>query len=887
MVNLRIDELLRRSTVRIVSKGGYGSGFLVAPDLVVTCAHVLFDRNRQSIGELIQWDQDDWDHDPIPINYDRVAKAPDDDVAIFRIVPVGLQPIRLSSDLELDDPLYSFGYTDEFPDGDSLTARYEGPSHGKRSLMKLKSGQVRPGMSGAPILNFRTGFVCGMVVQTRDRRSDLGGRGISTSMMLTAFPGIVASRAPSVPSHPALRDIEVDLRAQINVRLALMRDELLARAVSGSQRLRVADVFREPGLLVPFRSRFSSKSVDGSADLLETIPNIPCNESSSKDLTTARRWLVLAPPGAGKSTFARAAAIRLTGKAIANPMAPIPVLLDLRDYREDATHPDFGTRGWLLERLGELTRPGSVAWKGISEDIPGLVLEPFIILDSLDEFMAGQPLPEAHRILNCFLLRCAQVVCCRTQHYERYLAMSSFADMHEVVQLAPFDDDALNSYPEAYYKLCFPEQHEELVERFKGRLRASGELTAICRLPLRLNMALDLLSPQYDGIPLVADLLGLYQAYVRLLLSAESDKADSSLAADEKVSLLEALAWYFYDEGSRGESAAPPFTDSEFRNFLASRYEDANHAELKRIAEDFRTRSLLNVDAKAYAFLEPGTLNFAHKSFQEYLVASYVFHAMTEDAERTSMVFRNYMSPEVSEFLKEYIARVNVSKRLLAKFATIATEALRMNAGDNTDLPTIENARRRLARGQLGYYLGHLRDESVVEFLREQLMQEADPWLRRNIVIGLSFGGEERYLHAYIAKLHEERTGPGPYVENDVNVGFHLSFFGDQPFDPIQPDRDQRLPHCSRTVARLVYQLGTETDFGSWRLNLFTLVDLWEHRQISRESCRQALVEQVPRLRAILASLENDDRAAWWPERQALGEILAKLETDGTEKGAI
>jgi len=49
-------------------------------------------------------------------------------------------------------------------------------------------GQVRPGMSGSPLLNQRTGKVCGIVKFTRDRSFDLGGGAIPTHVILEQFP---------------------------------------------------------------------------------------------------------------------------------------------------------------------------------------------------------------------------------------------------------------------------------------------------------------------------------------------------------------------------------------------------------------------------------------------------------------------------------------------------------------------------------------------------------------------------------------------------------------------------------------------------------------------------------------------------------------------------
>ncbi len=48
-------------------------------------------------------------------------------------------------------------------------------------------GQVRPGMSGSPLLNQRTGRVCAIVKFTRDRSSDSGGGAIPTRVILEQF----------------------------------------------------------------------------------------------------------------------------------------------------------------------------------------------------------------------------------------------------------------------------------------------------------------------------------------------------------------------------------------------------------------------------------------------------------------------------------------------------------------------------------------------------------------------------------------------------------------------------------------------------------------------------------------------------------------------------
>jgi hypothetical protein len=87
-----------------------------------------------------------------------------------------------------DDPLYSFGHPyDGDPLGEPGTFSCVGIT-GSEIQILFNSGQVQPGMSGAPLLNRRTKEVCGIINFTRDRSSDLGGGAIPTYIILEQFP---------------------------------------------------------------------------------------------------------------------------------------------------------------------------------------------------------------------------------------------------------------------------------------------------------------------------------------------------------------------------------------------------------------------------------------------------------------------------------------------------------------------------------------------------------------------------------------------------------------------------------------------------------------------------------------------------------------------------
>ncbi len=182
----QLYELLRQCTVRISVSGkiGHGTGFFVAPGLVLTCAHVVkaaqssmnaveVYRNGQSyIAQIMKLQQEH-------------------DLALLQVSLTDHSCVYLHEEAIPFDVLYSYGYPDDHPDGDPVTFSLEGIAGKQGEQLKFKSGQVRPGLSGAPLLNVRRRHVCGIVQLTRDRHNDLGGRAIPTTIVFRVFPEII------------------------------------------------------------------------------------------------------------------------------------------------------------------------------------------------------------------------------------------------------------------------------------------------------------------------------------------------------------------------------------------------------------------------------------------------------------------------------------------------------------------------------------------------------------------------------------------------------------------------------------------------------------------------------------------------------------------------
>lgn len=265
--------LLSRCVVRVDCDGDFrGSGFFVTPTEVLTCAHVVHGAGAISVAwdggrsaaviahKVPQLDAGD----------PRERFFPFPDVALLRVAnPAEGQPCVLAEPalpavgLSADILRLAAWTADEYaPDSVVLTSatfESEGPLFPDGNLLlKLKNGQVAHGFSGGPLVNMRTGGVCGLVDSTRDARSALGGFGVPLTGFLDSLPGLLSRNhehhARDTRWRQAVRQ-ENELAAERSGRwasLPLLRPLLeLWREVSGSR----ADLLHPRYGVVPFVGR--------------------------------------------------------------------------------------------------------------------------------------------------------------------------------------------------------------------------------------------------------------------------------------------------------------------------------------------------------------------------------------------------------------------------------------------------------------------------------------------------------------------------------------------------------------------------------------------------------------------------------------------------------
>lgn len=180
VTSARLQDLLERQVVQIACGERFrGTGFLVAPDTVLTCAHVVARHAGAPIGV---------------VTGDRTTTA-----AVVRMAPSApgsgsVHPYPDLAELRLAEPLDERGvWLDDTPPAqgdtvcvpgfsghtlepgiqpDTLWLRVAGRSG---RFVRLQDDQVVQGFSGGPVLNPRTGRVCGVLKASRSEKGVFGG----------------------------------------------------------------------------------------------------------------------------------------------------------------------------------------------------------------------------------------------------------------------------------------------------------------------------------------------------------------------------------------------------------------------------------------------------------------------------------------------------------------------------------------------------------------------------------------------------------------------------------------------------------------------------------------------------------------------------------------
>ena len=187
-----IIDLMHACVVKLTTPLKEGSGFFVAPDLILTCAHVVegdtFERCYQR-DITVRW-KNNFDFAIARVKAKEYLPDPLDIALLECISKLPETPpcVLLGDGCNELDNLATYGYPHELENAESAMFVFSGDTGDTSPFMKFQEGRVKPGMSGAPLFNMDTNQVCGMVKFSDDTASAYaGGGGIPSATILRYF----------------------------------------------------------------------------------------------------------------------------------------------------------------------------------------------------------------------------------------------------------------------------------------------------------------------------------------------------------------------------------------------------------------------------------------------------------------------------------------------------------------------------------------------------------------------------------------------------------------------------------------------------------------------------------------------------------------------------
>lgn len=387
---------LETCLLRILAPDGktVGAGFVLAPELAVTCSHVIRDAGGAA-GEPIRIEyyvtQDKQD---AQVLIEGWSPPEQDDLAFLRLpsLPKGIDPAALGqSEGRLGRDYAAPGFPQDYYYRVSWALAKLGgpvPAEGGRSpLLQLQGREIEKGMSGAPVLDLAANQVVGMVCESKDRSGHRYAYAVSTATIQAKCPQDLPIE-PDPPSAEgaqqealalileALKELGTAVQVQANpgeggprftlaapgFSICLMKgfaDSLLAGARPGQDARRREQVYLARFILDDFYSRWEREYLPLSGRLSEPSPwkNLRYKDPQDQGLSQAgekladlrdailihkkTRLVILGEPGCGKTTTLERLALDLARQRLSDPQnAKIPLRVDLELFDNTPPNPD-------------------------------------------------------------------------------------------------------------------------------------------------------------------------------------------------------------------------------------------------------------------------------------------------------------------------------------------------------------------------------------------------------------------------------------------------------------------------------------------------------------------------------------------------------------------
>jgi HEAT repeat protein len=333
-----------------------------------------------------------------------------------------------------------------------------------------------------------------------------------------------------------------------------------------------------------------------------------------------RRSVVLGDPGAGKTTLLKYLALR-TASGQLESLPDLPIFVELNTF---ASSQDLSTHN--IDILQFMARTWEERYR-IPQTVALALMQSrlqegraILLLDALDETLTGSSKEAAemtYRAVVAMIMELATryplvpiVVTARKAGYHQRTRLTGFREL-EVLDFRPED---IRQFVKRWLAHSNTQRLQGGAADLIYRLERSPRMQALAGNPLLLSLIVLLYEDQLDLPDRRAE---LYRRCVETLLTRWDSSRDvqrrSEFLAEQKLQLLEAIAWHFHSQGQRY------FPEEELLEVVARFLPTIGlAAEQNReiLTEIIGQNTLLKEQAH-------GWYGFLHLTLQEYLAALY------------------------------------------------------------------------------------------------------------------------------------------------------------------------------------------------------------------------------------------------------------------------
>lgn len=660
----QLEDLLRSCTVRVIGSRSSGAGFFVAPGVVLTCAHVA----RDSAGLVVRWERDNEPAVEAPVTgqvtilTQRGRPIPalgEDypDIAVLRVDGLAGHPCAGISTgwPAAGDTFRVFGYPLEGGAVQLTPVRvaYRGTKGVQpTAYLDLAADTIKPGMSGAAVLNLRTGAVCAVVVASKHPAQPDGALAVPMAAISSDLGGILAANRAfhrrDFRWPQALDDAQVHaigwqypgphLRAYLDAAVRVAEEHPYPAPEGRQPPLAVVYVRQRARAVSDSRRRRDTADETLAADgILDWVP-------SDELLDRGENCFIVAGPGGGKSSFLRTGLIRAAAMwADGEEGKVVPVRVQAADLAADLSLEEAIGAGVRAEVRVAGIRDSWAPEIFAAEPLPGVRW--LVLVDGLDELTHLEMRQKVIDKLTRVARRGSQspfqfIVATRDLPGEEVPHGEGWAE--QTYELQPFAAQQLRDMAEVWFSWFALADPCQTADQFIAELARAG-LAELARVPLMATMLCQLFAHNPGG-SLPGSRGEVYRHFVDLLSRRPYNDTTGGLNTQVRATLDR------YGAAATDAGGALLARSPQLIGKLAAARIDGDLRPAVDLLDSWTTSDRpSNVPATQWRSVLAGLLRrsgllverapdlvFFHQTIIEYLAARYV----AEDRQRTAQAWR-------------------------------------------------------------------------------------------------------------------------------------------------------------------------------------------------------------------------------------------------------